>query len=300
MAVQIYLNELSGSIPQYERNHLLENFRAIMGEDLDCIEILPPDQLFPALEKIDPSHKILIGGGDGTIRSAASIFMRHQVGFGILPFGTMNLFAKDLSLPMDPFEAARLYKDFTTIALDCGEVNGEIFLCNAMVGIPCEIAEEREAVRHNETIGKWLQLVQHGFARLTGRKAYPMRLEYDGRKEYHNIKAIIIGNNEYETAGGPGTFKKKSLKDGLLSIYTVNTEGPLEAMELLSKLAIGSWHEAHGLNAFNTTALKVKLYQKNTTILLDGEAQRFSSPLRFKIRPQALQINVPCDLMKGD
>src|SRR6266851_2275312 len=44
---------------------------------------------------------IVAGGGDGTINSVASSIFGSDKALGILPFGTMNHFAKDLHIPLD-------------------------------------------------------------------------------------------------------------------------------------------------------------------------------------------------------
>ena len=69
-----------------------------LGEDLRFIDFLNGKQLAKALRRADENSKLLIGGGDGTIATAASILGARKIPFGILPLGTMNLFAKDLGL----------------------------------------------------------------------------------------------------------------------------------------------------------------------------------------------------------
>ena len=44
---------------------------------------------------------IVAGGGDGTISSVASAAIESGKIMGVLPFGTMNHFAKDLHIPLN-------------------------------------------------------------------------------------------------------------------------------------------------------------------------------------------------------
>ncbi|WP_407815538.1 diacylglycerol kinase family protein, partial [Staphylococcus aureus] len=44
---------------------------------------------------------IIAGGGDGTISAAAGIAWKQGIALGIVPAGTMNLFARSLKLPLD-------------------------------------------------------------------------------------------------------------------------------------------------------------------------------------------------------
>src|SRR5690349_6121612 len=143
MSFTILVNENSGSVEKHGKDNLSEKLRAALGDHFKDIHFHAPDRLNDTLQNID-NGKLIIGGGDGTIRTAASILQGRNIPFGILPLGTMNLFAKDLSLEQDIFKLAELYKNHKEIKIDAAKVNGEIFLCNAMVGLPSELAKERE------------------------------------------------------------------------------------------------------------------------------------------------------------
>src|SRR4051812_7991870 len=51
---------------------------------------------------------LVVGGGDGTIGAAASVLARSETLLGILPLGTLNHFARDLGIPTNLDEAAKL------------------------------------------------------------------------------------------------------------------------------------------------------------------------------------------------
>ncbi len=293
MGFTILINEHSGSVAQHGRSVLSEKFKDILGADLEALHFLPPDEFEDALQDLDQDAQVLIGGGDGTIRSAAAILSKRGIAFGILPLGTMNLFAKDLELELDLFKLIESYKNVRELKIDAATANGEMFLCNAMVGIPSEIAKARDEHRSKETLLKWLALVKHGFDKLTHHRPRPMSLTYHGITERKLIKAAVIANNEYQDAAGLGTFKKKSLSDGKLTIYTVNPQGALESIALLSKLALGLWKQAEGLESFDVKALKLETRHSKIDVLLDGEIYRMRTPLNFKAEPKALTLLVP-------
>jgi diacylglycerol kinase family enzyme len=46
------------------------------------------------------AETIVAGGGDGTVNSVASSIVGSDKALGVLPFGTMNHFAKDLHIPL--------------------------------------------------------------------------------------------------------------------------------------------------------------------------------------------------------
>lgn len=82
---------------------------------------------------------MVVGGGDGTLHTAANALARTDISLGILPLGTFNHFAKDLELPLDLEEAIHTVSTGMTKAVDLGEVNGHLFLNNAsMVIVPSD------------------------------------------------------------------------------------------------------------------------------------------------------------------
>jgi len=52
--------------------------------------------------------KVVGAGGDGTLNSVATALVGTSAVFGVLPFGTLNHFARDLGIPLTLPEAARV------------------------------------------------------------------------------------------------------------------------------------------------------------------------------------------------
>ena len=68
----------------------------------------------------------MVGGGDGTISFAAAAAARCGKTLGILPLGTMNLFARSLGMPLEMRAAAEAIAAGEKVAVDIGEVNGRL------------------------------------------------------------------------------------------------------------------------------------------------------------------------------
>jgi diacylglycerol kinase family enzyme len=293
MTFTVLINGGSGTVLQIGADSLEQKLKAILGDQANDIKILPPLEFIEKLKAVAPDTKILIGGGDGTIRTAASILKDRNIAFGIIPLGTMNLFAKDLSLPPDPYKAAELYKKYKPVKIDSAEVNGEIFLCNAMVGMVTELAIQRETIRKTGGLFKWVKLFKSGLYKLKSNKWLPMTLRCDNLTRKQRIKAAIISNNEYEDAAGVGVFKKKSLSDGKLSVYTLSPDGTLESLNLLSSLAFGSWKNDPCIKIFDTKTLHLNSIRRKINVMLDGEVCRLRMPLVFTTDPASMTVLVP-------
>ena len=110
------------------------------------VHVIPGDRIAETARAALESgiDALVAGGGDGTIRSVAGVLAGGDVPLGVLPVGTLNHFARDLGIPVDLPAAVRLIADGAPRALDVGEVNGEIFVNNSMLGFYPPVVEVRD------------------------------------------------------------------------------------------------------------------------------------------------------------
>lgn len=294
MAFTVFINQNSGSFQQHGEENFTTLMHDILEKDLKKIHFLEPEQIKKALESHDSSSHILVGGGDGTIMTAANIFKAKKRPFGVLPLGTMNCLIKDMNLSCNLVDVVKGYKNHEERFIDVGYLNGEMFLCNAMIGITSELAKEREKRRHDANPAKWLEFAKKSFDTLSGEKDYNFTLKYEGQTERQDIKALIISNNPYDMGVTPGNiFKKKSLGDGKLGVYLVNPQGTIESIQLLFSLALGSWPGDQSIEYVETQKIEILTKAKEIPVMLDGELRNFTTPLKFSCEPASLHLIVP-------
>lgn len=294
MGFSIFINQNSGSFQQHGEEGFSSLIHDILEKDVKEIHFLEPDQIPKALQSHEGTSHILVGGGDGTIMTAANIFKQKKRPFGVLPLGTMNCLIKDMNMPINLVDAVKGYKNYEERFIDVGYLNNEMFLCNAMIGITSDLAREREKRRHEKNPAKWLEFAKKSFDTLTGDKDYNFTLKYEGQTDRQDIKALIISNNPYDMGPTPGNiFKKKSLGDGKLGVYLVNPHGTVESIQLLFSLALGSWPNDQSIEYLETQKLEVLAKNKQIPVLLDGELRNFKTPLKFSCEPASLHLLVP-------
>lgn len=293
MAITVIINKKSGTVATLGEEAVAARIKDILGSELSNLQMLGPEEMDNILAGFDGKTTLLIGGGDGTIRTVAAILKSRNIPFGVLPLGTMNLFAKDLRIPVDFYQAVEAYKQSRVLKIDAAFVNDQLFLCNVMIGALAELAKEREQQRNNETLLKWIALTHKTIVKLSSSRWFQMALTSEGRTRHKASKVIIVSNNEYDNASGIASFKKKALTDGKLAVYLFNTAGTLAAIALLSKIAMGSWTEAMEVESFNAQKLKLQMYKMKTNVLVDGEIFRMKLPVHFRIEPKALSVLVP-------
>ena len=118
---------------------------------------------------------VILGGGDGTLNSAAAALYETKLPFGVLPLGTANDFARTIGVPRDLARAAQIIIDGHRRPVDLGEVNGHYFFNVASIGFSAALAREltAEAKKRWGTLG-------YAFAALNLlRQSSPFTVEID-------------------------------------------------------------------------------------------------------------------------
>ena len=82
----------------------------------------------------DSYDAVLVAGGDGSFRVAATALLGTQMPIGLIPLGTGNVLASELDLPQTPYELARAFLDGPTVAIKSATANGAPFFLMAGAG----------------------------------------------------------------------------------------------------------------------------------------------------------------------
>jgi diacylglycerol kinase (ATP) len=84
----------------------------------------------------DGATRVVVGGGDGSLSTAAGVLAGGPVALGILPLGTANDFARGLRIPRAELRAAaRIVAAGAARAVDVGRIGERVFLNAASVGV---------------------------------------------------------------------------------------------------------------------------------------------------------------------
>lgn len=220
---------------------------------------------------------MFVMGGDGTMRAAASHMMHGDAALAVLPGGTMNRLAAQLGLPADPQQAARRLASAGTEAMAMGEVNGQPFLYQAVVGRVSRLARFREMQRGTGLLG-WLPLMRAALRQMLRRPARSLRLRAGGRRQSADIVVV--------TAPPPGGAP-------LMRIEAVRRRGPAAALGQAWWWMRGRLAEAPEVTAIERRHLVVGGHSERLRVTLDGELHLMEAPLRFRLRPDALRVLRP-------
>lgn len=231
---------------------------------------------------------VVAAGGDGTINEVVNGLAGTRTALAVLPVGTVNVWARELGIPLEPRAAALALMQARIRCIDLGRADGRYFLLMAGVGFDAAVVNE---VRSDEKrrLGA-LAYVLRTFdlaLRFRGQRA---RISLDDRKIRGRVLLVVIGNSQLYG----GVFKitaRASIDDGLLDVCVIKgdslIEAPLRIISILRQRYTFDprieYHRARTIRVETRGALPVQV---------DGD-QAGMTPMTFVVVPGALRALLP-------
>ncbi len=245
-----------------------------------------------AREALRRGAKIVIAaGGDGTISAVASVLIDSGAVLGVLPAGTLNHFARDLGIPLDPDDAAAVIANGAVAAVDVGEVNGRIFINNSGIGVYPQMVAWRERFQRKGW-SKLRALLGAVIAALRKLPFLRLRVRAEGADHAIVTPMIFIGNNEYEVQGFQAG-RRKRFDEGRLFLYAADAPTPYRLLRLSVLASLGRVRQDRDFRSLCVEEAWIETRRRSLKVSLDGEVTRLETPLHYRTRPAALRVIVP-------
>jgi YegS/Rv2252/BmrU family lipid kinase len=241
-------------------------------------------------ERGDPL--VVVGGGDGTIAAAASALVGTETVLGVLPLGTLNHFARDLGLPTDLKEAAKLIASGSEHRVDVAEMNGRVFINNSAIGLYPLMVIDRDQQRKQLGRSKKLAMIVASVRTLARFGHQRLTLTVNDEKERVDTPLLFVGNNDYRIdLAAPG--QRESLEDGELCVLVMRkkTRRGLIGASIRALLNRERDDDMERINGVER--LRVGSRRGTIAVSLDGEVVRAQPPLDYRIRKRALRVIAP-------
>lgn len=256
---------------------------------------------------------VIVAGGDGTARIVAEAALGSGTPFALLPFGTGNLLARNLGLPLgEPtasvaaaFSGATRPVDVGVAELEdeAGEWTTRTFLVMAGIGLDAEMARTTSTLA-KRIIG-WLAYVPPIARSLLAHRPLDLRYRIDGgRIRTARAHTVIIGNCGTLT-GGMLLLPEAALDDGLLDVVMLRPARRLGWARIGARLtAQGVAHRSRFGRSMLRLApgLHALVYARGRTfevrfgtpygVQLDGDSVGLARSARIGLRPGALRVCV--------
>lgn len=284
-------------------NPVAGNGAAVKAHASVCTELDRRGILFTEQETAYPGHavmlareaagkyeKVLVLGGDGTVRDISIGVIGSDTVLGIVPCGTGNDLVRPLGIPRDPVEALNVALGGRVRLMDAAMVNDELFFNISAFGFDVDVLNYVEVYKKKIRNGSLaykaglLRALMH----LTSRRVtltWP-----EGRLETNAL--IVAAANGTHFGGGMKIAPDADPFDGKLDVCVIHDITYRNALIILPSFLKGK-HLKYRDNVeyFRTTELTATA-EPASRIDIDGELMP-GTPVTFRILPQKLKVVVP-------
>jgi YegS/Rv2252/BmrU family lipid kinase len=226
-------------------------------------------------------------GGDGTINEVVNGLAGTDATLGLLPIGTMNVFANELGLPVHDLELCwNVIQSDSTRAVDLPKANQKFFVQLAGVGLDAQVVQETSA-QLKRNFGPLSYLISA--AQIAARQ--PPRLFIQSEDTLVKEGSfVLVGNGRMY--GGPFPFFKHAvIDDGKLDVIVFKSLGYLEIIKYLQDVVFSSDIRVPEIEYFQTPRLRVESDQ-TVPVELDGELVG-NCPVEFSLQERSLRVLAP-------
>ena len=242
-------------------------------------------KLAKAVETITPDRVVSIGG-DGTTLMTALALQNLKAPFGIIPMGSANGMAKELTVPNDPMHAFQdIVLSQIIVPLDIIKVNDDYTMHLGDVGINASMVENFVKERSRG----WATYAKHFFDAMKNASLFDVTIEFDDKTFHHKAYSVLIANTRMYGTGAI-INPQGNPHDGIFEIVVLTKRDWSGVINL-------------GLTAFDPRALEAfkdytEIYSTKSAIIkfdtpkmlqLDGEVIGECESIKAEIIPGGVQ-----------
>jgi diacylglycerol kinase (ATP) len=234
---------------------------------------------------------VVAAGGDGTVNEVVNGLAGTSTALAALPIGTVNVWVREMGLPMQPRAAATALLDAQIRSVDLGKAGDRYFLLMAGIGFDAAVTAEVRA-HEKRRLGIFAYIFRAlGLARRF--RGTLTRVIIDGKPLRTRALMIVLGNSQLY--GGIIKFTARaSLDDGLLDVCIIKgntlSGAPLRLLSIVLRRASLDpkieYHRARTVRIETVGQLPVQV---------DGD-HIGSTPMTFESAPGALLALLPATL----
>lgn len=295
----VIVNRQSGTVRTMGEDAARSLITQALGPEAEIV-MVSGGEVEPAIRRLAAEGRfgrLIIGGGDGTVASAAGLLAGSGIAMGILPLGTMNLMAKAIGLPADPAEALAQLHLAEARPVDAARVGGRLFLHHISFGIQPRMVRIRERLGYSSRLTKMLAGLRAMASVLVRPQSLRLTLLVDGARQEVKAPALIVSNNIYDNSAW---LMQARLDEGLLGLYALKPMSRLAFLGLALDLLRGRWRdnlnigEEHARSVtIETSRRRFGRRRRSLWASIDGELSLLDLPLTITSEPSAVNMLLP-------
>ena len=291
------LNRESGTFKTTDLDAYIRHVRAVMaaaGHQI-ALKIVSGAEVEDALKNAtsgDHFDAILVGGGDGTVSAAAALAWKNGIRIGVIPAGTMNLFARSLGMPLDIWEAIETLASGEFQDNDIGSCNGRAFIHQFSAGLHARMVRLRNTFDYGSRLGKIAASARAAIATLLNPPSFRVNCVVDGETFERKVSAVSISANPF---GSSPFLVPENMRSGQLGLYLADTLTNSMAAGLALDILRGRLRESPLVLDMYPTSVELSFpdHHKATRGVIDGELVPLPRELSVRIHKGELKVIAP-------
>ena len=281
------VNPISGDLDKTDLIEAVQEFATTNHFDLEVYETTGKSDLRQIQSLYDQymPERIIVAGGDGTIKMVAEAMEDHDIIIGILPAGSANGLSVDLSLPTTIEENLKIAFLNHYIEMDMICINGKKSIHLSDIGINADLVKNYE---QSNLRGIWGYALQAYTTLVESAAPFVATITTNKETVEHTARIIVIANSQkYGT--GVTINPNGAMNDGRFELVILKSLDVL----LLGKIITGNMPlDSDDVVIISTDKATIKTdYPVNFQI--DGEYCGAQTDLEIHILHKQMKIAVP-------
>jgi diacylglycerol kinase family enzyme len=295
------VNKTSGTVLEMGEQSFFSCFETALSRSahVTCADVhLISSSVLADLSKhfcLDSYDLVLVAGGDGTVAAVASALRGTDTLLGILPLGTMNLFARDLGIPMCWEDALEAVLSGEPIEVDAAQVNGRLFLNRCSVGFYPAVIKHWQHSRGYPRLLRYIRFLQLSFWRwFAGSRSYLQCKVDDNSLPHPPTHSVFVVNNPYHDNWPGFVPSRDTLDSGCLGIYIACQRSLMEKWRVYLRALVGRWMKDEKMASIKGREMMISAPHLGALeVVVDGELLELELPLKIRSLPDAIHTLKP-------
>jgi YegS/Rv2252/BmrU family lipid kinase len=285
--VLLVVNPISGDLDKSELLNTVQEFSVANNFNLEVYETTGEND-FAVIQSLYEEYnleRIVVAGGDGTIKMVAEAVEKYDIVIGILPAGSANGLSVDLGLPATLEENLEVAFLHHYMEMDMISINGKKSIHLSDIGINADLVKNYEA---SDLRGFWGYAMQAFTTLKDADEPFLATITANDETVEHTARIIVIANSQkYGT--GVTINPNGSMNDGMFELIILKS---LDIV-LLGKIITGNMPiDSEDIVIISTKKALVKT-DRLVNFQIDGEYCGAQNELEIHILHKQMKIAVP-------
>ena len=285
--VLLVVNPISGDLDKSDLLYSVKEFSVANNFNLVVYETTG-EKDFAAIQSIYEEYnleRVVVAGGDGTIKMVAEALEKQNIVIGILPAGSANGLSVDLGLPATLEENLEIAFLNHFMEMDMISINGKKSIHLSDIGINADLVKNYEA---SDLRGFWGYAMQAFTTLIDAEEPFLAAITANNETVEHTARIVVIANSQkYGT--GVTINPNGNMYDGKFELIILKSLDLL----LIGKIITGNMPiDSEDIVIISTEKALIKT-DRPVNFQIDGEYCGIQNELEIHILHKQMKIAVP-------